>query len=172
MATTYEAIATVTVGSGGASTVTFSSIPGTYTDLKLVYSARATNTNIISVDYILVNGSSSGISNKFLYAYGNSPGSSTQANGIGVINESGSTANTFSNNEIYIPNYASSNAKSMSSDNSNENNGTVGGNYMFAVLSTSTSAITSITIQPEIAGINPNPIVQHSTFYLYGIKNS
>jgi hypothetical protein len=172
MANTYQLIEAITLGASGASTVTFSSIPGTYTDLKLVYSARATNTNIISVDYILVNGSSSGISNRFLYAYGTSPGSSIQANGIGVINESGATANTFSNNEIYIPNYASSNAKSMSSDNSNENNGTDGGNYMFAVLSTSTSAITSITIQPEIAGIDPNTIVEYSTFYLYGINNS
>lgn len=172
MANTYTIINSVTVGAGGVATVTFSSIPSTYTDLKLVYSARLTNTNIISVDYILLNGSSSGISNKFLYGYGSSAGSSIQANGVGVINESGSTANVFSNNEIYIPNYASSNGKSISSNNSNENNGSGGGNYMFSVYSTNTSAITSITIQPEIASINPNTILQYSTFYLYGIKNS
>jgi hypothetical protein len=43
MATTYEAIATVEVGSGGAATIAFTSIPGTYTDLKLVASTRDTN---------------------------------------------------------------------------------------------------------------------------------
>jgi hypothetical protein len=35
MANTYEAIATVEVGSGGASTIDFTSIPSTYTDLVL-----------------------------------------------------------------------------------------------------------------------------------------
>jgi hypothetical protein len=33
MATTYEAIATVEVGSGGAADIEFTSIPQTYTDL-------------------------------------------------------------------------------------------------------------------------------------------
>ena len=37
----YESIATVTVGSGGAADVTFSSIPATYTDLLLKLSSRA-----------------------------------------------------------------------------------------------------------------------------------
>jgi hypothetical protein len=37
MATTYEIIASVTVGSGGAADIEFTSIPATYTDLN--YSA-------------------------------------------------------------------------------------------------------------------------------------
>jgi len=41
MATTYEAIATVTVGSGGAATFGFTSIPATYTDLLVVASLRS-----------------------------------------------------------------------------------------------------------------------------------
>ena len=36
----FESIATVTVGSGGAATMAFSSIPGTYTDLLVKVSAR------------------------------------------------------------------------------------------------------------------------------------
>ena len=40
MATTYKAISTVTVGSGGAASITFSSIPATYTDLVLKISGR------------------------------------------------------------------------------------------------------------------------------------
>jgi hypothetical protein len=35
MANTYEAIATVEVGSGGAADIEFTSIPGTYTDLAI-----------------------------------------------------------------------------------------------------------------------------------------
>jgi hypothetical protein len=42
MANTYEAIATVEVGSGGAADIEFTSIPGTYTDLVLKLSARGT----------------------------------------------------------------------------------------------------------------------------------
>jgi hypothetical protein len=40
MATTYEAIATVEVGSGGAADIEFTSIPGTYTDLLVCLSKR------------------------------------------------------------------------------------------------------------------------------------
>jgi hypothetical protein len=40
MATTYEAIETVEVGSGGAADIEFTSIPGTYTDLVVKVSAR------------------------------------------------------------------------------------------------------------------------------------
>jgi hypothetical protein len=42
MATTYKLISSVTVGSGGATTMTFSSIPQTYTDLLLKISSRNT----------------------------------------------------------------------------------------------------------------------------------
>jgi hypothetical protein len=173
MANTYTLINSVTVGSGGANSITFSSIPSTFTDLVLKYSARATYTNVISVDYMAINGSSSGINSLYLGGYGSSAYSGVQPPGIGVINEQGATANTFSSNEIYIPNYAGSLAKSMSSDNSGEtNSSSAGGNYMFALSSTSTSPITSITITPETGGINPNPLLQYSSFYLYGISNS
>jgi len=41
MANTYTLIASSTVGSGGAATVSFSSITATYTDLCLLASVRA-----------------------------------------------------------------------------------------------------------------------------------
>jgi hypothetical protein len=40
MAATYKLIETVTVGSGGAANIEFTSIPQTYTDLKLVISGK------------------------------------------------------------------------------------------------------------------------------------
>ena len=41
MATTYTLISSVTVGSGGAASIEFTSIPSTYTDLVLKLSARS-----------------------------------------------------------------------------------------------------------------------------------
>jgi len=45
MANTFVKIASVTVGAGGASSIDFTSIPGTYTDLKVVISARGSRSN-------------------------------------------------------------------------------------------------------------------------------
>ena len=39
----YESIATVTVGAGGSSSVTFSSIPSTYTHLQIRFTAQCSN---------------------------------------------------------------------------------------------------------------------------------
>jgi hypothetical protein len=55
----YESIATTTVGAGGTSTVTFSSIPQTYTHLQLRYIARSTSTNV-EVIILTFNNDSSG----------------------------------------------------------------------------------------------------------------
>ena len=45
MAETYNRIGSVTVGSGGASTITFSNIPQTYTDLVVKFSMKSTTAN-------------------------------------------------------------------------------------------------------------------------------
>jgi hypothetical protein len=74
------------------------------------------------------------------------------------------TANTFSNGEIYIPNYTSSNFKSVSADNVQENNATAADGYLVSGLWSNTSPINSISIA---SGSN---FAQHSTFHLYGIK--
>ena len=56
---TLVKIQTVTVGSGGASSIDFTSIPQTYTDLCLVYSARLTTTD--TNWRLKINGSASSI---------------------------------------------------------------------------------------------------------------
>ena len=170
---TMTLIASNTVGSGGVSSVTFSSIPATYTDLVVKVSAR-TDTSSSSAGqwlYVNFNGATTNNSTRILYGIGSGgsgsiSGSSPTPYAV-YVNPSDYTANTFSNGEIYISNYTSSNFKSYSVDSVNENNATVAGMDLTAGLWSNTAAITSINLSP--AGGN---FVQYSTFYLYGINNS
>lgn len=170
MANTYEAIATVTVGSGGAANIEFTSIPGTYTDLQLVVSSRmSTNGGVSWYDfYIRPNNSTSNDSDRFLYGNGSSAASSTDANDIIVRTSSDlATASTFGSASIYFPNYAGSNNKSISIDNVSENNATSAFAGFTAALWADTTAISSIYLVPASGNF-----VQYSTATLYGIKNS
>jgi hypothetical protein len=170
MATTYKAIATVTVGSGGASSISFTSIPATYTDLLLKISARGTSSGTFENYILAVNGSQTGLSGRHLYGTGSAAGSATYPSGDGSIFSvpNNATANTFGNAEIYIPNYAGSNNKSMSIDNVSENNATAGQQNLQAELWSNTNAITSLTLTMSSSA----NYVQYSTATLYGIKNT
>jgi hypothetical protein len=170
MATTYTLINSTTVGSGGASSVTFSSIPATYTDLLLKISARSNRSAIYDSFAISLNSSSSSFSGITLYGSGSGVGAySTGGNtDFSIFNGASSTASTFSNGDIYISNYTSSNYKSWSADSIEENNNTTAYSYLNAGLWSNTSAITSITLASVIGAT----LVQYSTFNLYGISNS
>ena len=163
MANTYEAIATVTVGSGGAANIEFTSIPGTYTDLKVVMSSRA-NADVVGVT-CSINGSAldSGIR---LRGNGSTAASTSNTENY-AVNNSGATATTFSNGEWYFPNYAGSQNKSVSMDGVTENNGTDAYSSFVAGLESTASAITSLSFAPTSGSF-----VQYSTATLYGIKNS
>jgi hypothetical protein len=165
MATTYEAIATVTVGSGGAASMAFSSIPATYTDLAIKISARWDAPFNASTLTITFNGSSANFTSRVIEGSGSSVSSFTSTNNIGNAQGTSSTANTFSSIDVYIPNYAGSNNKSFSADGVTENNGTIAYATLNAGLWSQTAAITSI-------GIAISNLVQYSTATLYGIKNS
>lgn len=173
MANTYTLIASTTVGSGGASSIDFTSIPATYTDLLVKLSAR--RTQAYADVYLRFNGSSSTI---YSYRSLRGDGSATASNNassqnygyIGAgANRSSWTASTFSNLELYIPNYAGSNNKSYSVDTVTENNATAADSTFVAGLWASTSAINQITLYPDIGY---GDFVQYTTAYLYGIKSS
>jgi hypothetical protein len=172
MANTFIKIASTTVGSGGASDITFSSIPSTYTDLVIYLSGRYSNAGSQATLWISqVNGSSSNLSNRWFRASGSGTFTSTDASGgiyVGQVNCSGSTSSTFTNISIYIPNYAGSSNKSMSIDAVQENNQVEAYMSMTAGIWSNTSAITSITLDPDGA----NSFAQYTTATLYGIKNS
>jgi hypothetical protein len=166
MATTYTLISSVTVGSGGAATIDFTSIPSTYTDLLVSTSLRITAAS--GSTNITFNSNTSNYTNRWLQGDGSSATSGNNAGRFAEVpNYSGYTASTFSNSQIYIPNYASGNNKSYSSDTANENNATQAYMYLIAGLWSNTSAITSIQLSPSSGNF-----VQYSTAYLYGISNA
>jgi len=157
-----------------AASVTFSNIPQSgYTDLKVVYSVRTTGGSGEWMNLSLsFNGLTTNWSNKYLYGTGSAAGSngtSTNFYAAGVGNPNTTTANTFSNGELYVPNYLSTNAKSVSYDTVTENNGTSAlvqfGASLWNVTG-SGSIINSVTIAPE-SGVGN--FAQYSTFSLYGL---
>jgi hypothetical protein len=172
MANTFELIASTTVGSGGAADITFSSIASTWTDLCLELSSRATGAGANGINVKLQFNGDTGSNYSYRRIYGQST-TVASTNATGTFNISGisvagaDTANTFSNNAIYIPNYAGSTQKSYSVDGVAENNSAFGFLTLIAGLWTSTSAITSIKLTND--GYN---FAEYSTAYLYGIKSS
>lgn len=155
-----ELITTTTVGVGGASSIDFTSIPGTYTDLLLVLSARSTvNTGVVRVSF---NGSGSSFSSRVLQGTGSSALSFTETTFVGHTSNSDYTANTFGSHAIYIPNYAGSAYKSFSVDSVAETNASANLSNLIAGLWSNTSAITQITL-------SLSNFAQYSTASLYGI---
>ena len=167
MANTYVKIATVTVGSGGAANIQFTSIPSTYTDLCL----RASTRGDVGNDYgqVIINGSTSGYTRKTLLGNGSGTASASfTSEYFNTVNPSTATASTFSNVEFYFPNYAGSTNKSLSSDSVQENNITTAYSKLIAGLWSQTTAINQLTFTEE----SGNTILQYSTATLYGIYKS
>jgi len=170
MANTYTLIASSTVGGGGATTITFASIPQTYTDLLLVHSLRET-TNDTTAKITFNNNTGNDYSLIRLRGDGSTASSGSSTNNVFLETLccfSTNTANTFGNTSLYIPNYTSSNKKSVSIDIVTENNATAAFAYLTAGLFNNTAAITEIDIDAPTSAT----FVQYSTAYLYGIKNS
>jgi hypothetical protein len=167
MANTYTLIEAKTLGSSAAS-VEFTSIPQTYTDLLIKLSTRNTSTNVANSILMALNGSSTSFTIRRIEGTGTSVGSqNSTSNFAGVDDGGGATASTFSNTEIYIPNYAGSNYKSYSVDSVSETNAATIYMHLLAGLWSNSAAITSIALSDDTANL-----AQYSTFYLYGIKNS
>ena len=141
-----------TLGTAQAS-IEFTSIPQDGTDLVALVSMRGSFSNFYSEYRVRFNGSTTGFSARNLYGDGDGPAASgtfeASAFGVGAT----ATANIFSNDQIYIPNYTSSNAKSFSSDFAGENNATAAFTGLYANLWTGTAAITSIQFT-EVNGAN------------------
>lgn len=169
MAGNYVLLETIAL-TQSASTVVFDNIPQTgYSDLKIVASTRGAQSGIAEANRIRFNGdtTNTNYTGKRLLGSGSAV-SSDQTTTIvpGFFNNlSSSTANTFSNSEVYIPDYLSSNSKSYSVDTVTENNATEAYMAFVAGRWSGTAAISSITFVPE----SGNSYVAGSTFSLYGV---
>lgn len=173
MANTHKLIASSIIGSGGAADITFSSIPQTYTDLKLVMSMRSAGNlgggnTYFDITTVSFNGSSSNFLQQQAYGIGSgSPIAGTAATLQIHCPGNGATSNTFGNAEMYITNYTLSANKLINVSLVTENNAANAINMAVAGLWSQSAAINSITL--TMYGGN---IEQHSTFQLYGTVKS
>ena len=157
--TTYEVIQHQEVGAGGAASITFSSIPQTYTDLVILHSLQ--NAGAYDIIKLSFNGSAANSSSRNLRGTGSATASSTDAYAVGGWSYNG-------NGSITIPNYTSSNYKSFSVDTVSEVNATETRLGIVAGLWSQTAAITSISLALN-SGAN---FTQYSSATLIGIKQA
>lgn len=163
MPTTYEPIATTTLGST-ATSITFSSIASSWTDLRLVFMPK---TSAGLPPEIRVNSDTgSNYSRTMLYGNGTSTGSGRDANQTnwGTGSQSGVTDVALITLDLFS--YAGSTNKTGLITFSNDRNG-AGSVERSAVLWRSTSAITSITMTVDLGAAS---FAAGTTATLYGIK--
>lgn len=164
----YESIATVTVGSGGTSSITFSSIPSTYTHLQIRGIAKNTANN--NELFIFRFNSDTGANYNWhrLFGDGSSATAYGEANSTAFAYLSSSNSpqtNIFSTFVLDILDYANTNKyKTARSLSGKDFNGS-GNVQLQSGAWRSTNAVTSITISAF-----SDSLAQYSQFALYGIK--
>jgi len=170
-------ISTVTVGSGGATSIEFANIPQSYTDLAILLSPRSDANSTGSYVSGRFNNVASIYRHIELYAENSTPTSSKTNAGssylftLGHTPANTATSNTFGNTFIYIPNYTSTNDKSVSAEGTAENNSSTNGNWTVSMttgLATLTVPITVITL--TMGNAASSNFMQYSSATLYGIR--
>ena len=168
----YESIATVTVGAGGAATISFSSIPATYKHLQLRLYAKSTRAAGNAGDAINMRFNSDSGTN---YSYHQLQGNGTTASASGLATQSqiqieragDATASIVGVMIVDILEYANTNIyKTTRNLGGVDFNGSgyvtlMSGNWR------STAAINAISLDP-----NAGDFAQYSQAALYGIKGA
>ena len=171
----FESIATATVGPGGASNVTFSSIPSIYTHLQIRQISRSNRQgNVADGFYIQFNSDTANnyTTHALAGSYPTSVSSyqdTTQGGIIGTVASATNTAaNVFGTGVIDILDYKNTNKFKTTKLLAGMEDNTYGYVQIASGNWRSTSAITSIQIFPQIG----SAWNQHTHFALYGIKVS
>ncbi len=167
---TYEAIATQTLGSN-TTTVTFSSIPSTYTDLVIVLNGK--NGSATNTDITIQFNSDTGNNYSFTYLYGNGTtvGTGRVTNypdgRLGYYTTPGTTDGYMG--IIQIMNYSNTttNKTMITRSSSLSSNTTYPGTETIVNLWRSTSAITTVAINSPTS-----TFATGSTFNLFGIASA
>jgi hypothetical protein len=169
----FESIATVTVGSGGAASAEFTSIPSTYQHLQLRYIAKNSATSSNLYLYLQFNGDSTSetYANHWLRGNGASAtaGAATGQN-VSLYNPSAevpgnTTASLFGVGVIDILDYASTTKNTTVRKFSGQDSNGSGDVIITSGLWPNTAAISSILV--KLGGQN---LAQHSQVALYGVK--
>lgn len=164
MPVTYTPIATQTLTSAAAN-ITFSSIPGTYTDLILVSNASNVSTDS-NLNLQFNSDTASNYSSTRFSGDGSTATSATTANLVYIVaGRANATGSIAANSIVNIMNYANTTTYKSVLTRSNNSASIVGA---YAGLWRNTAAITSILIYSN----NAANISAGSTFTLYGIKSA
>ena len=156
-------IATQTLTSDGPS-ITFSSIPQNYADLCVLISDRSSRPAGGINDSVTVK--LNGVTSTGRRIYGTGTSATSDASHEPIDPAATSTANTFSNIQIYIPNYSSTTQhKAWSGDSVMENNATLSYQALISGLYSSNTAVSTLQFLPNQG---PN-FVAGTTISLYGI---
>jgi len=166
----YESIATVLVGSAGASSVTFSNIPQTYKHLQIRMLIGSNTSTSDSTDMRFNGDAGSNYTYHQLYGTGSSVGSEAStprtAAVVGIPAISNTNTNIFATGVVDILDYANTNKYKTQR--------TLGGwetNSNGQALLTSTSWLSFSAIsQIQIYARDGHGFRQHSRFALYGIR--
>lgn len=164
----YDALATVTVPSGGLTSITFAGIPAGYKHLQIRYLRR--NTAVADAQYMRVNGD-----DVQRYSYHMLRGDGSSATSIGASTQSvielpytaysGVTANAFGVGTVDLLDYANTNKfKTFRSLGGADFNGSGAINFVSGSYQ-SLNPVTSILIYAA-----PGSIAEFSQFALYGVK--
>ena len=167
----FESIATVTVGSGGAAYVEFTSIPSTYTHLQIREIGKLTAASEQAINLTFNSDTGANYSYHEIYAYGTGLGaagsaSQTSINSLYIVGQNSGTANMFNAGVLDILDYGNTNkyktTRSLSGWDINGGQGYLlyrSGNWR------STSAITSLRLTPASGNWS-----EYSSIALYGVK--
>ena len=168
----FESIATVTVGSGGAANIEFTSIPGTYQHLQVRLVARQTNTSAggAAAAKTRLNGDTG---NNYNYHALWADGASAYADTTGTTNfiyplriaSTTQSASVFGIGVADILDYANTSKYTVVRGFTGYDNNGSGTIYLNSNLWMSTAAVTSISMVPTSGNF-----AEHSTAALYGIK--
>ena len=164
MPATYEPIATTTLGSA-ATIISFSSIPQTFTDIRIVLSIKGVTTAGSPVR-IEMNNDAANFGATWIYGDGASVVSGRGANTYGRLSGNIGIAGT---GPLLVTcdllSYTGSTQKTLLAEFTNDNNGT-GGVARTVNLFLSTAAITQLTLRYD------GTFAIGTTATLYGIKNA
>jgi hypothetical protein len=169
----YDSIATVTVGSGGASSITFSSIPSTYQHLQVRGIARGTyNLGATSAISMQLNGNTTigDYSTHLLDGNGSSASVYGAADDYpqGASSNATAAANIFGAAVFDILDYTNTNKyKTVRVLSGNDNNGSGTLRFGSGAFYANTNAISSITLLSSSGNFT-----EYSSFALYGIRGN